>query len=60
MLWQAQSTIRAAVRASMAGDGVEDEDRAAREEEGSDDPPARGRGRGRGRKGKGKGRSKTG
>ena len=24
----------------MAGDGVEDEDRAAREEEGSDDPPA--------------------
>ena len=39
---------------------MEDEDRAAREEEGSDDPPARGRGRGRGRKGKGKGRSKTG
>ena len=60
--WQAQSKIRAAVRASMAGDGEEDEDRAARDEEGSDDPPARGRGRGkgRGRKGRGKGRGRTG
>ena len=46
----------------MAGDVQEDEDRAARDEEGSQDPPARGRGRGkgRGRKGNGKGRGKKG